>query len=199
VEKQRKANETLCARQDPVKIQMLSKAFERFGLINPNDNLISSIARYPLDSILSGIATFEGKKKSGTLPDDVDGRYLLGIVKNISQMHEGMFTAEALLKERLNAKDYMLAELQSQLDGLKRFQKSPHHLVNSLIKKALETERFIDRIFWLSSVSDILSELPQSESKLLYSFPSFSPTFLLFLFPFISLSARYFLSAFFRC
>jgi len=50
VEKQRKANETLCARQDPVKIQMLSKAFERFGLIDPNDNLISSIACYFLSA-----------------------------------------------------------------------------------------------------------------------------------------------------
>ena len=168
VEKQRKANETLRARQDPVKIQMLSDAFERFGLIDPNGNLISSIARYPLDAILSGIATFEGKKNSGTLPEDVDGRYLLGIVKNISQTHEGMFTAEILLKERLKAKDCLLAELQSQLEGLKRFQKSPHHLVNSLIKKALETERFIDRIFWLSSVSDILSGLPLSERKSLY-------------------------------
>ncbi len=169
VEKQRKANETIRARQDPVKIQMLSNAFERFGLIDPNGNLISAIARYPLDAVLSGIATFEGKKKSGTLPEDVDGRYLLGIVKNISQMHEGMFTAQALLKERLNAKDFLLAELQNQLEILCRFQKSPHRLVDALIEKALETDRFIDRTFWLSSASDILSGLPLSERKSFYA------------------------------
>jgi len=74
----------------------------------------------------------------------------------------GRVRSETLLKERWNAKEHMLAELQSQLEGLKRFQKSPHHLVNTLIKQALETERFIDRTFWLSSVSDILSDLPQS-------------------------------------
>jgi len=57
---------------------------------DPEGNIRSAIARYPLGAIVNGIAIFQGKRDARTLPDGVDARYLLGIVKNVSANNEGL-------------------------------------------------------------------------------------------------------------
>jgi hypothetical protein len=43
-----------------------------------------------------------GKRTAGTLPDGVDARYLLGIVRNVHHRHEAEPITEALIRERLS-------------------------------------------------------------------------------------------------
>jgi hypothetical protein len=113
--RQERARETLRRRGDPVVGEMLDRAFERLGLDDPKGHVRSAIARYPLDHILSGIAIYEGKLEAGTLPPDVDARYLLAIVRNVTDKDEGLRITDELLRLRLEAKDLMVGHLTSAI------------------------------------------------------------------------------------
>jgi len=154
--KQERARETRARRQDPIAKAALDKAFERLGLEDPQRHLRTAIASWPLHAILEGIAVFEGKKKAKTLPDGVDGRYLRGIVKNIAQEHEGWEIAEALLRERLSARDAMLTHLGLKRDMLEEEAESTEALIKRYIELAMAERRGIDRTFWLLTTADVI-------------------------------------------
>ena len=101
---------------------------------------------------------FEGKKKAGTLPDGVDARYLRGIVKNLAEEREGWEIAEALLRERLLARDAMLEHLGRQRDLLEEDADDPEDLVKGYAAKAIQAKRGIDRTFWLLAAADVIRD-----------------------------------------
>jgi hypothetical protein len=151
------ARRTLEARQDPVVRQTLDDAFARLGLADPERHFRNAIARYPLDAIVAAIATFTGKREAGTLPDGVDARYLLGIARNIANQNEGLAIANALLRERLAARDRSLAALQRKLDDTRSDTGDPGDQLRSFIDRALDCPRRIDQLFWLDAASDIIA------------------------------------------
>ena len=113
-------------------------------------------------------AIFEGKKKARTLPEGVDPRYLRGIVKNLAEEAEGWQTAEALLQERLAARDLALKHLGQQRDALEQSRHTSTELVIAFVDKALASARGIDRTLWLLAAADaITGEPPQSHRHLL--------------------------------
>src|SRR5436853_243627 len=63
-------------------LALLDVAFARLDLLEPERHFRDAIACYPRDAIVDAIAIFSGKRTAGTLPDGVDARYLLGIVRN---------------------------------------------------------------------------------------------------------------------
>jgi hypothetical protein len=168
LQKQKKALETTKARQDPVTRQILEEAFVRLDLVDLTGNLGAAIARYPLDAILAGIATFEGKRDAKTLPDGVDARYLLGIVKNLALQHEGCLISEALLQARLRAQDLMLRGLQRDRDTLMQTPLEPRERLHALLERALDTDRRIDRLFWLQTTADHLRAQPDDQRSVLW-------------------------------
>jgi len=163
LQKQQQALQTNKARQDPVTCQILEDAFVRLDLVDPTGNLSAAIARYPIDAILAGIATFEGKRGAKTLPDGVDARYLLGIVKNLALLHEGFLVSEALLHARLQAQDLMLRGLQRDCDTLAQTPLGPHERLQALLQQALDTDRRFDRLFWLQAAADHLCAQPDDQ------------------------------------
>jgi hypothetical protein len=168
IKQQQKARETQQRRQDPVVRAMLDDAFARLGLDDPQGNIRAAIARYRLDAVTNGIATFEGKRRAGTLPETADGRYLLGIVRNISQQDEGLQITEALLFARLKARDLLLQPLQNDLDCLLNAHDDPAALLSSLIDRTTTSERMIDRLFWLGAAADTINNQPLDQhSKML--------------------------------
>jgi len=173
IKQQDKARETLRARQDPVVRDILDQAFDRLGLLDPKGNIRASIARYPLDHVVAGIATFEGRLNAGTLPDGVDARYLLGIVRNIAQQDEGLHISEALLRLRLDAQDRMLSPLRSYLDVLLLGADSnPIQSLKALADRAIEADRQLDRIFWLGATADLIRRQHHSRHTALLRFAS---------------------------
>jgi nucleoside-diphosphate kinase len=72
-----------------------------------------AIARYPYNAVVAGIATFEGKRDAGTLPPDAGPRYLLGIVRHISERDEGLAIAEHLWRLRRATHDAALTRLDT--------------------------------------------------------------------------------------
>ncbi|MDY0002227.1 MAG: hypothetical protein RBU30_13095, partial [Polyangia bacterium] len=157
VKQQETARQTLVARQDPVVRALLDEAFARLGLEDPQGNIRAAIARYPLDHVVNGIATFEGKRRAGTLPKGVDARYLLGIVRNISQQDEGLGITEALIAARLEARDLLLVPLQRELASLESHLSHVPDLIKTFIDRATNADRLVDRLFWLTAVVDSIN------------------------------------------
>jgi hypothetical protein len=156
IKQQEKAQKTLQARQNPLVRQLLDQAFKRLELVDPEGNIRAAIARYSLDNVINGIATFEGRKQAGTLPQGVDARYLLGIVRNIAQQDEGLDITEALLRLRLEAQDQLLAPLRCSLDELLQRTTNPIESLKAMTDRAMEADRQLDRLFWLDAAADLI-------------------------------------------
>lgn len=165
--KQERARQTKLARLRPEVRRLLDDAFARLGLDDPEQHHRLAIARYPLDDILAGIAVFESKLHAGSLPDDVDGRYLLGIVRNLARQREGQLMSEALLRLRLDAQDRCLAGLQATRDFLLRTHSDPGALIIDFIDRALTTDACIDELFWLDAAVDLTREANGERDSLL--------------------------------
>jgi hypothetical protein len=153
---QEKAYQTRQARLDPLVRSILDDAFERLGLDDPQGHIRDAIARYPLNHVLAGLAVFEGKRAAGTLPPDAGGRYLLGIVINISREDEGYAIAEALWRARQEARDRALEHLDGQLDGERKAAPDPLALIQRLADRAIGSQRRVDHAFWLQALADAI-------------------------------------------
>ena len=165
--KQKRAQETLKARQDPIVRAILDDAFGRLGLEDPTGNLRSAISRYPLHAVLAGLAVFRGKRVAGTLPPNVDGRYLLAIVKNVSEKDEGIAIAKALWDLRLQARELIFTMLEGERDAALAQIPEPAARVKTCADRALGTECQIERTFWLEAVAEVvLAEPPPMHEPL---------------------------------
>src|SRR5690606_15888850 len=106
-----RARRTRAERLDPTVCAYLDDAFTRLELLDPKRHVRDVVAGYPRDAIADGIATYEAKRRRGTLPEGADARYLLGIVRNIHHSHESDAVLDELLRERLLAHDRFLEPL----------------------------------------------------------------------------------------
>jgi hypothetical protein len=152
--KQELARTTAEARQNPVVRDILDAAFARLALVDPERHIRLAIARYPIDAVIEGIATFETKLCMGTLPAGVDARYLLGIVRNIGDELEGVAIADELLRARLEARDRMLAPLVIARAAARTQLPNLRDRVLHYVDLALAAVRGIDRTFWLLAAAE---------------------------------------------
>lgn len=170
--KQERALETRRRRADPLVRHTLDQAFEQLGLPDPSGNLRDAIAIYPLDAVLEAISTFEGKLHAQTLPPDADGRYLLGIARNLAHEHEGLEIAYALWKNRSAARDLAFDHLHTQrqiiLDQIPDHQ--PLDLVSAFLDQALDSHRRFDRLFWLETTAETILTQPHPATQRLFRF-----------------------------
>jgi hypothetical protein len=149
------ARKTLEARQRPEVRTLLDEAFENLHLVDPERHVRLAIARYPLDPIVDGIAILDAKVNAGTLPDGADpARYLLGIVRNVSEQRERELVTEALLRRRVALHDRLLAGLIVDRDQAACANPDPAHIVPHFTDRAVAAERHIDRQFWLMAAAD---------------------------------------------
>lgn len=166
--RQELARQTLEARQRPDVRAFLDAAFERLALLDPERHVRLAIARYPLDPIIAGVAIFESKQRTGSLPDGADARYLLGIVRNVHEQHEGQLVAEALLRLRRQARDLALERLEREHDALLSTQRPAREVLNVLVDRALLSERALDRCFWLDTLAGFVTTAPTDERDARY-------------------------------
>lgn len=167
LKKQEKKIKTEKERQDPIKHKILDEAFIELELIDPNDNLKVACARYPLNSIIAGIATFKGKKAANTLPKGVDGRYLKGIIEKITQQDEGVEIANSLLDERIKAKDFTLTNLQSIFEAKTKYSESKSSLLTELITLTMNSKSLFERLFWINNLATLIKDQKEGQHKTL--------------------------------
>jgi hypothetical protein len=160
--KQELARQTRAAHRDPVLAALLDDAFARLGLLDPERHVRDAIACYPRDAIVDAIAIFSGKRTAGTLPKDVDARYLLGIVRNLHHRHESEPITEALIRERLAAHDRFLAPLVAERAAiLSASDDDVGAALVALVDRLVRAERTIDRHVWLDAAADlVMPQLP---------------------------------------
>lgn len=150
------ARQTRAKHLDPVVCTILDDAFTRLGLLDPERHIRHAIACYRRESIQNGIAIFEGKRAAGTLPAGVDARYLLGIVRNVEHVYEADFVVDALLRERLRARDRFLEPLVKDRDTFLAATSDIGATLDGLVDRIVGAEHAIDRHFWLDAAAQIL-------------------------------------------
>jgi hypothetical protein len=159
--KQELARQTRAARRDPIIAALLDDAFARLGLLDPEHHFRDAIACYPRDAIVDAIAIFSGKRTAGTLPDGVDARYLLGIVRNLHHRHEAEPITEALIRERLSARDRFLAPLVADRDAILAANGNDvGAALIALVDRLAGAERTLDRHVWLDAAADLVAPHP---------------------------------------
>jgi len=162
--KQELARQTRAARLDPVIRALLDDGFTRLGLLDPERHFRDAIACYPRDAIVDAIAIFAGKRTARTLPEGVDARYLLGIVKNVHHLHEAEPITEALIRERLAARDRFLAPLVFERDAILATRGADvSATLIALVDRLTCAEHTIDRHVWLDAAADLVAPLAHDE------------------------------------
>lgn len=161
--KQELARQTRAARLDPVVRTILDDAFERLCLLDPERHIRDAIACYPRDAIVDAIAIFAGKRTAGTLPDGVDARYLLGIVKNVHHVHQAEPITEALIRERLLARDRFLEPLVLERDAILATGADVGTTLMDLVDRLVCAEPSIDRHVWLDAAADLVAPRQHDE------------------------------------
>jgi hypothetical protein len=154
--KQELARKTRAARTDPATRALLDDAFDRLDLLDPERHFRDAIACYPRDAIIDAIAIFDGKRSAGTLPDGVDARYLLGIVRNVHHVHEAEHITKALIRERLAARDCFLAPLVRERDAILAANRDAGTALMALIDRLVHAERSIDQCIWLDAAAALV-------------------------------------------
>lgn len=153
------------ARLDPVVRALLDDAFARLGLEDPTGNVKDAIAGHPLDAVLAGIATFEGKRDAGTLPPDAGPRYLLGIVRNVAARDEGLAVARRLWERRVDARDAALRRLVADRGAVVG---TPDECLRAFLDRALADDGLLGRSFWLAAAGDVVLAVPPGRRRALY-------------------------------
>ncbi len=168
LDKQKKARETLAARQDPIVRERILAAFDRLGLLDPHGHFLTGIARYPLNAVVDGIAIFEAKQRAGTLPERADVRYMLGIIRNVADQQELWELGEALWVERTATRDSIANALQRQRADLDAAHPSRRGRLVSYVDQALATDARIERAFWLDAAARCITEASADQHEGLY-------------------------------
>jgi hypothetical protein len=163
-ERQEQARRTLEARRRPEVLALLDDHFARLGLLDPKRHIRVAIAGYPKDAIVDGLWIFEAKRRANALPDGVDARYLLGIVKNVAAKTEGEILAECLYRGRLEARDRFLAPLRVEREAL-RAEPDVLRVLLVCVEKAMGTPSNLERCFWLDALAETLREQPDGERE----------------------------------
>lgn len=166
--KQDKARETRRARLDPVLEATLAEAFTQLGLQDPDGHFRAALATFPIGAVLEGLAIFKAKARAGTLPDDVDARYLIGIVNNLTQEAEGMAIAEALWEQRQRFRDRAFRHLDAERDRLEEGAADTLDLIRRIADRATAAHRTFDRLFWARALAELITEEEPNEHRRLF-------------------------------
>jgi hypothetical protein len=156
LKRQHKARATREARQQPEVLEFLDHHFQQLELIDPERRIRLAIAPYPLADISDGIAIFRAKKSAGTLPQGANGRYLLGIVRNICAKREGEYMAEAILATRLELRDRLYADLLAAKQQLCALTLPVREAISNCVDRAFDTDRSLNRNFWIKTLGEVV-------------------------------------------
>jgi hypothetical protein len=150
--KQQLAREARVARVDPEMRALLDESFARLSLLDPERRVRDVIACYPLDAIVDAIAIFDAKQQRASLPEGVDARYLLGIVRNLHHQHEADAITQALLRGRIDARDRFLAPLLRERDAILADGELNARL-DAITRRLVDADRELDRHFWIDALA----------------------------------------------
>lgn len=159
IQKLERARRTRAERLDPTVCAYLDDVFARLELLDPKRYIRDVIAGYPRDAIVDGIAIYTAKRDENTLPEGADARYLLGIVRNIHHTHEADAILDALLRERLAARDRFLAPLVQRKQDIHAANPDVVGALDAITDALTAAGRELDRHFWIHNIVALIEPL----------------------------------------
>ena len=134
---------------------------ERFEAVRPNHLWHLDFVHRNINRATTFTLIFSGKHTAGTLPDGVDARYLIGIVRNVHHRHEAEPITEALIRERLAARDRFLVPLVAERDAILAANGNDvGAALVALVDRLVHAKRTLDRHVWLDAAADLVAPLP---------------------------------------
>ena len=121
---------------------------------DPDGYITNALAAHPFEAVLAGVAVYRGKYAAGTLPDDADGRYLVGVTRRIAEQDEGVHIAESLWHTRARARDVLVQQLIDTHPGAA----DPVERVAELVDHALAATTGTERRLWIAATARFITE-----------------------------------------
>ncbi len=165
--RQEKAQATLQASRDPVRLRLLAAGLAELGIADPTGSLATMLARYSRDAIVYGLATFCTRQERGTLPTGADHRYLAGIIRNDHDKRHQLELSERLFKQRVRLREFSLEPLIRLTERIKA-TRTLSELPQSFVSLALQAEFEIDFRYWTRAAANALAALPREQWPALY-------------------------------
>jgi hypothetical protein len=143
----------------------LAHGLARLGISDRDGMVLRALDDHPFEAVLAGLATYEGKRASGTLPESADGRYLIGIVRRIAEHDEGVHIAEALWSTRAAARAHLLRWLvETRGAGAPRRgpgarpDDRPEDIIDQMVDHALAAPTKVERRLWLAALAEAMRD-----------------------------------------
>jgi hypothetical protein len=159
--RQQRALRTRDARRDPAVRGFLDREFGRLNILDPSQRIRAAMARYPLDAAVAALALFEGRRADAAIAPEVEGRYLLGIVRNLASDIEDERFAERLWQSRSELRARLLEPLERRRASVCRLA-PVSNAVTACLDSAQAAERGLARLFWLSSAAALIAPQPHA-------------------------------------
>lgn len=169
VKRQERIRQTQSRRADAARVTLLREELLSLGItLNHDHPLPIQLARYSLNAICEGLATFKAKRDKGSLPEDADhGRYLGGIIRNIDKRNEHEKIATYLLDLRVRHHQLTLAPFIRQAETLCA-NISKEHQPLRLVEPLKAASSHMEMRFWGQKIAEALSMLASNEAHRLY-------------------------------
>lgn len=165
--RQQRALRTRAARRDPVLRKFLDREFGRLDIFDPTQRVRAAVARYPLDAAVAALAAFECARADAAVARELEGRYLLGMVRNIAADIEAERVAEKLWQSRSELRARLLEPLEQRRASV--CGSAPlGSAVTACIDHAEAAEHGLARLFWLSSAAALIAEQPRAARGCLF-------------------------------
>lgn len=147
----------------------VAQQLAQMGIEDRDGLVIRALGDHPFEAVLAGLATFQGKYAAGTLPEDADGRYLIGIVRRIAEHDEGVHIAEALWRTRSTAREHLLRWLVEEQHGAVQARApadAPEGVVDQLVDRAVVAATGAEQRLWLAALAEHIRGLNGATQEL---------------------------------
>jgi hypothetical protein len=146
-------------------VPFIARAIAELGIADPGRHIAQALAEHPFEAVLAGVATYRGKRTAGTLPEDTDGRYLIGIVRRIAENDEGVHIAEALWHTRTAARAHLVRWLVAARSSVPAAATDAGG-VAELIDHGLAAATAVERRLWMAAAAQAIRGRPNRAREL---------------------------------
>ena len=166
--RQELARQTRKARLGPIVRSRLAEAYRRLDLDDPTGNILDATARYSLDAVVEAIAIFEARQRTGRNPQSAGAAYLLGIARNIDSERATWALTEALLAERIAARDEITQKLAQRRERITEDVVEPEELLSTYIDRATDTRSRLEPFWWPVATADVIHDEGDADHRRLF-------------------------------
>lgn len=129
---------------------------------DPAGRVAAALSAYPLDAVLSAMATYDGKRAAGTLPAGAGGSYVLSTARQIARSAEGMHMAGALWRIRARARAQIDELLERRMRALTTRVAAAgcagyDEALAAAVDAAMAARSDVDRRLWLMVAARIIA------------------------------------------